>query len=80
MTNEAIVKELRNALKVAHELTGNGTNTPYYSYPFTETETAKLPTELRKFAYDYAMENGKLTSVLCLAADIIEALLIEREQ
>jgi hypothetical protein len=71
MNNEAIIKELENLKKVIDEITESQlTGIPF---PLMPTLGETLPSQLRVFAYDYAMENGALSSALYLAADVIEA-------
>jgi len=77
MNNEAIVKELENLKKVIDEITPKLTGIPFR---LMTTPPDALPSQLRVFAYDYAMENGALSTALRLAADVIETLLAEREQ
>lgn len=75
MSNEAIIKELRNLNKVIDEIV----ESQLTGIPRRETKPTEpyyqLAAKLRDYGNDYAMENGGLTSVLYLAADIIEALL-----
>jgi predicted component of type VI protein secretion system len=78
MSNEAIIKELRNLNKVIDEIMESQLTGIPFNLMTTPPEA--LPTQLRVFAYDYAMENGALSSALRLAADTIETLLAERNQ
>lgn len=72
MSNEAIIKELRNLNKVIDEIMESQlTGIPFRSMT---TPTEALTTQLRVFAYDYAMENGALSTALYLAAAKIEEL------
>jgi hypothetical protein len=86
MSNEAIIKELRNLNKVIDELLPSPLRTlpqPLIALllsPLQKAPTTAFAAELRDYGNDYAMENGKLSSALYLAADTIETLLAEREQ
>ena len=78
MSNEAIIKELENLKKVIDEITESQlTGIPFR---LMTTPPEALPSQLRVFAYDYAMENGALSTALNSAADTIETLLAKRDQ
>ena len=86
MSNEAVIKELRNLNKVIDQILPNPLkDLPQPLIGLLLSRLQKAPTtafaaELRDYGNDYAMENGKLSSALYLAADTIETLLAERDQ
>lgn len=77
MSNEAITKELQNLKWVIDEIMSSRLKDKYL---LRATSTEALPKQLRAFAYDYAMENGALSTALNSAADTIETLLAKRDQ